>query len=166
MTSSGQRSVSRWRYAKRIDHLSGEIVSLYRVRGLDVQILRDGKWEAANYRRWFDIIEDPEFEWLSGQEASNLNNYLRCGQTEIPKRLDLEPALRYKKWKCPNCQTFTVVPAVVGLPGADLMEAERDGHVVLHGCTVFGDQSERPVACTECHWQGEHLRGKTLRQNP
>lgn len=165
MSTSGRRSGSRWRYAKRIDHSSGDIVSLFRVRGLDVQMLRDGKWEVANYQRGLDIIEDPDFEWLSRQEASNLHSYLRCGQIEIPKRLDLEPSLRYKKWECPNCRTFTVVPAVVGLPGADLMEAERDGHVVLHGCTVFGDQPERPVACTVCHWQGEHVRGKTLRQS-
>ena len=62
----------------------GDIVPLFRVRGLDVQIVRDGKWEAANYRRWFDIIEDPEFEWLTLQETINLHNYLRSAQEGTP----------------------------------------------------------------------------------
>ena len=165
MSRGGRPRIARWRYGKRVKVDSCRIVALFRERDFVVETLHLGKWVLTNNSRWFDVSEDSQFEWLSRQEASNLHSYLRCGQTETPERLDLEPSLRYKKWECPNCRTFTVVPAVVGLPGVDLMEAERDGHVVLHGCTVFGDQPERPVACTVCHWQGEHVRGKTLRQS-
>ncbi len=166
MISETKSQCSRWRYSKRIDHFSGEIVSLYRVRGLDVQILRDGKWVSANYRRWFDIIEDPEFEWLTRQETTNLHNFLRSGQEGIPPRLDLQPRERYKKWKCPNCQTFTVIPIVIGYPNPEDMEAEMEGHIILQGCTVYGDEPEKPVACTACGWFGEQIRGNSIRGLP
>lgn len=163
MGGDGRQSASRWRYAKRSDHFSGDIVSLFRVRGLNVQILREGNWEAANYRRWFDIIEDPEFEWLTRQETTNLHSYLRSGQEGTPPRLDLQPSERYKKWKCPDCQTFTVVPIVIGYPNPEDMEAEREGHIILQGCIVHGDEPEKPVACTACGWFGEQVRGNTIR---
>lgn len=79
MNSRNRVTGSRWCYARRIDHFSGDIVSLFSVRVLDIQMLCEGKWEAANYRRWFDVIEDPEFECLSRQETTNLNNFLHSG---------------------------------------------------------------------------------------
>lgn len=166
MSSSSRRSGSRWRYAKRIDHFSGDIVSLFRVRGLDVQILRDGKWEPAHYRRWFDIIEDPEFQWLTRQETTNLHSYLRASRDGFPPRLDLEPAEQYRKWKCPKCDTFTIVPIVIGLPNPEDMEASMRGDIILQGCIVYGDEPDRPIACTHCGWFGEHIRGKKIRELP
>ena len=67
---------------------------------------------------------------------------------------------KYKKWPCPKCGTDTVVPAIIGMPGADLMELERDGHVILWGCSIFGNEPENPVQCTHCSWTGEIRKGK------
>jgi hypothetical protein len=67
---------------------------------------------------------------------------------------------KYKKWPCPKCGTATVVPAIIGMPDADLMELERDGHVILWGCSIFGNEPENPVQCTHCSWTGEIRKGK------
>ena len=63
--------------------------------------------------------------------------------------------MKYPKWPCPKCGTDTVVPAIIGMPGPDLMELARDGHVILWGCTLDGSEPENPVQCTRCSWPGE-----------
>jgi hypothetical protein len=157
----------RWRYAKRFDCDTNEIVALYRLRGVDVEYFAEGKWFTASPKSWFNVQEDPDYEWLTHQETTNLHNYLRSGFTERPKRLDLEPPEQYKKWKCPNCGTYTVVPIVIGLPSNEDMEASMQGHIILQGCIVYGDEPSRPIACTTCDWFGEQVRGKKIqRTNP
>jgi len=66
---------------------------------------------------------------------------------------------KYPKWACPKCATNTVVPAIIGMPDSDLMDLERDGHVVLRGCIVSGEQPQHPVQCTQCSWTGEIRKG-------
>ena len=63
--------------------------------------------------------------------------------------------MKYPKWLCPKCGTDTVVPAIIGMPGPDLMDLARDGHVILWGCTLDGSEPENPVQCTRCSWPGE-----------
>lgn len=164
MNTESPAPKKRWRYVKRCSDQTGEITSIYRTRGFDIEVLRDGRWTPADYRSWFHVREDPDYEWLTRQETSNLLNFLRTGQEGLPRRLDLQPTERYKKWKCPDCQTFTVVPIVIGLPGAEDMEAEAEGHIILQGCIVYGDEPDQPIACTQCGWFGEALRGKRVRQ--
>lgn len=158
----------RWRYVKRVNFNVDDdrIVGLFRFKGVDIERLVDGKWEPAHYRRWFDVHEDPEFIWLTKQETMNLHSWLRSGFEGIPERLDLEPAEQYRKWKCPNCHTFTIVPIVIGLPNPEDMEASMRGDIILQGCIVYGDKPDRPIACTRCGWFGEHVRGKKIRELP
>ena len=66
----------------------------------------------------------------------------------------------HPKLACPKCAADTVVPVVIGMPDADLMELARDGHVILWGCSIFGDEPENPVQCTHCSWTGEIRKGK------
>lgn len=66
---------------------------------------------------------------------------------------------KYKKWACPKCGTDTVVPAIIGMPDSDLMDLEKNGHVVLRGCIVNGDEPQHPVQCTQCSWTGEIRKG-------
>ncbi len=66
----------------------------------------------------------------------------------------------HPKLACPKCGTATVVPVIIGMPDADLMELARDGHFVLWGCIVDGDEPENPVQCTHCSWTGEIRKGK------
>ena len=159
-------SSKRWLCAKWLSGVDDSIIALYRTRGLEVECLSDGRWEPADPQDWFTIREQPGYEWLTRQEVINLNYYLRSGQTEIPQCLNLEPPERYRKWKCPTCGTYTIVPIVTGLPNPEDMEAAMEGHIILQGCIVYGDEPKRPVGCTTCGWYGEHLRGKTIRELP
>lgn len=152
----------RWRYYKKVNDLSDEIELLYRSRGSEIEELREGNWVTASDLSAAEDLSVNGLKPLSRTESRNLLTYLRCGQRVTPSRLDLEPAIRYQKWKCPDCGAFTVVPAIFGFPGHDLMLAEREGHVVLFGCSILGDEPERPVACTSCSWNGEHLGGKRV----
>ena len=52
---------------------------------------------------------------------------------------------------------------MIGYPNPEDMEAEREGHIILQGCIVHGDEPEKPVACTTCGWFGEYLKGKVIR---
>lgn len=153
----------RWRYMKHVDDESGKISRLFRVRGSDVEELQDGNWVSCPHERWPEVDEDNGRAWLTSTEAANLRTYLRCGQDGIPERLDLEIPECYMKWKCPNCDTFTIVPMIVGYPDMEAAEAERRGDIILVGCTIFGDEPDRPVGCTGCEWRGEHVRGRTIR---
>lgn len=168
MTEEDPLTSKRWHYAKRLADDGTTIIALLRTRALDIQYLRQGRWVIAHYKDWFTIREDPFCEWLTIQERRNLLSYLACGQKELPRRLDLEPSERYRKWICPNCRTRTVVPIVIGLPSYEDMKAATEGHIILYGCVVHGDEPQRPVACTTCDWHGEHVKGTkvTMSQAP
>ena len=49
---------------------------------------------------------------------------------------------------CPECSSTSVAPIVYGLPGPELMEESREGHVVLGGCVVTGEDPTH--ACRDC----------------
>ena len=167
MSDSNPSAGRRWRYAKRVNFDDDDrIVSLFRFRGVDIEQLVNGRWVPAHHRRWFDVHEDPEFVPLTKQETTNLHSWLRSGFEAIPERLDLEPVERYRKWKCPNCDTFTIVPIVIGLPNPEDFEAAIRGDIILQGCIVDGDEPDRPIACTQCGWFGEHVAGKRIRELP
>lgn len=72
----------------------------------------------------------------------------------------------YARWVCPNCETLTVVPIVIGYPNIEDFEAAEAGHVILQGCIVYGDEPKHGVACTRCDWFGERLPGNRIRQIP
>jgi hypothetical protein len=162
----GSQDLRRWRYAKRCNVITDEIHKIFRTRGSETQVLHDGKWQAlqGHAKTEFDAYQD--LELLTPTEIRNLLVYLRTGQTDIPPRLDLEPRERYQKWKCPDCGTFTVVPVVVGLPSSDDDLAAREGHLILQGCIVYGDEPDQAVACTNCDWFGELIGNRTIRQIP
>jgi hypothetical protein len=160
------RVLHRWRYAKRVDPVTGDIWVLFRLRDSQVEVLEDGKWRSTAGDSAIDLDWDPGFAWLSPIESRNLLAYLRTGQTDLPVHLDREPKERYQKWKCPNCGTFTVVPVVVGMPSFEDGEAAREGHLILQGCIFYGDEPKQAVACTTCDWFGELIRDRTILQIP
>ena len=166
MADQRQPPIQRWRYAKQLSGLDDSIIALFRTRGLEIEFLSDGTWRPTDARDWSAIREEPTYEWLSRQEVINLNYYLRSGETETPRRLNLEPPERYRKWKCPTCSSYTIVPIVIGLPNVEDMEAAMDGHIILQGCIVYGDEPKRPVGCTACGWYGEQVAAKKIRQLP
>jgi len=159
-----EQSGRRWLYAKRFDFETGDIWALYRTRDSELQVLQQGKWRDITGNATVDLEGDPDHEWLRPTERRNLLAYLRTGQTDIPSRLDLEPAERYRKWKCPHCATFTVVPVIVGMPTPEVWEAAQEGHFIVQGCIVYGDEPDYAVACTTCDWFGELIRDRTIRQ--
>ena len=153
----------RWRYAKQIQVVSEEVVSLFRVRGEEIEQWQAGKWELAEPELLTSIPNDWDLFWLSDQEYRNLHHLLGTGRLDLPVRLDLQPEERYLKWKCPECRTFTVVPIVIGLPNVEDMEASMDGHLILWGCIVHGFEPEHPVGCTSCDWTGERVARRKIR---
>jgi len=52
------------------------------------------------------------------------------------------------KLTCARCGSTDVVPIVFGMPGFDLVEAEKRGEVILGGCIRVGD--EPTVYCPRC----------------
>jgi hypothetical protein len=139
---------------------------IFRARESETQVLRDGKWRDLEGHAKLEFNAYPDLKLLTPTEIRNLLVYLRTGQTDIPTRLDLEPRERYQKWKCPVCGTFTVVPVVVGLPSIEDGEAAEEGHLILQGCIVYGDEPDQAVACTDCDWFGELIGDRTIRQIP
>lgn len=139
---------------------------IFRTRESETRVLRDGKCWGLEGHAKIEFNTDPDLKLLNPTEIRNLFVYLRSGQTDTPTRLDLEPRERYQKWKCPVCGTFTVVPVVVGLPSSDDDLAAREGHLILQGCIVYGDEPDQAVACTGCDWFGELIGDRTIRQIP
>ena len=153
----------KWRYVKRVEVISEEVIALYRVWDNEAQEWLAGKWMSTESDFLSSIPNDLDLFWLSDLEYRNLHHLLGTGRFDLPVRLDLEPEERYLKWKCPECGTFTVVPIVIGLPNAEDMEASIDGHLILWGCIVHGFEPERPVGCTNCDWTGERIAGRKIR---
>ena len=139
------------------------------------RIFRAGKGQVEELRggEWTRLCDIEDSEWgsleklarkLSPLERQNLKAYLSTGQREIPGNLELSPPERFKKWRCPECETFTVIPIIIGLPSYEMMEAQKCGDVILWGCTMDGSEPLRPVGCTDCGWYGEHTRGRHIRE--
>jgi hypothetical protein len=158
------QSQKRWTYIKRISP-DGDVREVFRARGDDTQVLICGKWSPID-ASWLDVKTVPNLFVMTAREVSNLLSVLRAGQEDLPSRLELEPYEQYQKWKCPNCQTMTVVPILIGMPSEEVGQAAMRGDVLLQGCIVYGDEPDRPVGCTTCDWYGEHVRGATIRKLP
>lgn len=156
----------QWRYTKVFDVVTGDIWVLHRSRGSQGQVLREGAWRNISGEDEHEMVLGTDQIELTPIERRNLFAFLSTGQTDVPARLDLEPNERYRKWKCPDCETFTVVPVISGLPTEDDGEASREGHIILQGCIVFGDEPSNAVACTTCGWFGEVLGGRKIRHVP
>lgn len=139
------------------------IISVYRTQDEKWECLEDGKWVSVT-----DVVvySGTNLVELTKCERENLAAFLKTGQEELPDRLDLEPRERYQRWKCPDCETFTVVPMVMGFPSELDMEAAERGEIILTGCIVRGDEPRRPVACTQCDWYGENTKTHHIRKLP